>query len=137
MKHFKLTNETKVNAFGVTLFRIELTIDCKWGDAGDKGGWVEKENNLSGNAWVSGNAEVYGNADINSNNDYCGFQNFGSSNRFTTFFKTKNKEVIVRCGCFDGNLLDFETQVKKTHGDNKFAQEYLAMVALVKIKFGL
>lgn len=44
-RHFKLTNETKVNAFGVTLFRIECTVDCKWAKSGDKGGWVEKENN--------------------------------------------------------------------------------------------
>lgn len=49
-KHFKLTNETKVNALGVTLFRIECTIDCKWAKVGDKGGWVEKENNLDGDA---------------------------------------------------------------------------------------
>jgi hypothetical protein len=37
MKYFKVTTESKVNAFGVTLFRLELTIDCKWGKAGDKG----------------------------------------------------------------------------------------------------
>ena len=29
MKYFKLTSESKVNAFGVTLFRIELTVDCE------------------------------------------------------------------------------------------------------------
>lgn len=31
MKYFKLTSETKVNALGITLFRLELTVDCKWG----------------------------------------------------------------------------------------------------------
>lgn len=36
-KHFKLTTESIVNAFGVKLFRVELTIDCKWGKAGEKG----------------------------------------------------------------------------------------------------
>ena len=64
MKHFKLTEETKVNLFGVTLFKIELTIDCKWGNVGEKGGWVEKESNVSGDAWVSGDAEVSGNAKV-------------------------------------------------------------------------
>ena len=34
MKHFKLTTETKVGLFGVTLFRVELTMDCKWGKIG-------------------------------------------------------------------------------------------------------
>ena len=46
MKHFKLTETSKVNIFGITLFQIELTIDCKWGKKGDKGGWVEKEANI-------------------------------------------------------------------------------------------
>ena len=54
--YFRLTSEKMVNAFGVTLFRIELTIDCKWGKAGDKGGWIESEKTPSGNARVSGNA---------------------------------------------------------------------------------
>ena len=62
MKHFKLTNETIVNFLGVMLYRVELTIDCRWGKAGDKGGFVEKEKNISGDAWVSGDAQVYGNA---------------------------------------------------------------------------
>ena len=64
MKHFKLTSEKIVNAFGVELFRIELTIDCKWGKIGDKGGFIEKESNVYGDAWVSGNAQVYGNARV-------------------------------------------------------------------------
>ena len=46
MRHFKLTTNTKVNFLGVTLYQIELIIDCKWGKVGDKGGWVEKEENI-------------------------------------------------------------------------------------------
>ena len=69
-KYFKLTSESIVTAFGVKLFRLELTIDCKWGKKGDKGGWIESEflNNgdarVSGDAWVSGDARVYGNAQV-------------------------------------------------------------------------
>jgi len=66
-KYFKLTNETKVNIFGVTLFRLELTIDCKWGQKGDKGGWIESEFLPNGNARVSGNAWVYGDAQVSGN----------------------------------------------------------------------
>jgi len=68
MKYFKLSTNSKVNALGITLFQLELTIDCKWGKAGDLGGWVESENTksgdarVSGDAWVSGDAQVYGNA---------------------------------------------------------------------------
>jgi len=41
MKYWKLTSETKVNIFGITLFRIELIVDCKHGKKGEKGGWIE------------------------------------------------------------------------------------------------
>lgn len=60
--YFKLTAEKKVNLWGATLFRIELTIDCKWGKKGDKGGWVESEFLSNGGARVSGGAWVSGDA---------------------------------------------------------------------------
>ncbi len=58
-------------------------------------------------------------------------------NRDTTFFKTKDGEIFVVCGCFRGTLEEFVRRVKETHKDNKFAKEYFAMIELVKIKFGL
>ena len=65
MKKFKLTKETK-EAYGTKLFRIEALKDFSNAKKGDKGGFVEKEENLSqeGNAWVSGNAMVYSNARV-------------------------------------------------------------------------
>jgi hypothetical protein len=73
-KKYKLTNETKT-AFGRTLFRIEALMSLGSVSKGDKGGWIEKEENLSqsenawvyGNAWVSGNATVSGNARVSGN----------------------------------------------------------------------
>ncbi|WP_346843635.1 hypothetical protein, partial [uncultured Rothia sp.] len=61
--HYKLTEETKINAYGVKLHRIEATKDLPRFvvSAGDKGGWVEDTKNL-GDAWVYGNAEVSGDA---------------------------------------------------------------------------
>lgn len=60
MKKYKLTNETIVH-FGFTLYRIEALMDFSDVKAGDKGGFVQSENNLSQlcNAWVYGNAKVY------------------------------------------------------------------------------
>ena len=60
---YKLTDET-IDVNGRILRRIECVesfIDVK---AGDKGGFIESEKNLSqdGNAWVSGDAKVYGSA---------------------------------------------------------------------------
>lgn len=51
MKKYKLTNETIVH-FGFTLYRIEALMDFSDVKAGDKGGFVQSENNLSqlGNA---------------------------------------------------------------------------------------
>ena len=71
-KKFKLTEETIKNAWGVTLYRIIALRDFGEVKKGDKGGFIEKEGNLShngnawvyGNAWVCGNAKVYGNAKV-------------------------------------------------------------------------
>lgn len=65
MKKYKLTNETIVH-FGITLYRIEALMDFSDVKTGDKGGFVQSENNLShkGDCWVYGNAKVYGNANV-------------------------------------------------------------------------
>jgi len=64
-RHFKLTSETTVSILGTTLFRVELTIDCAFGKKGDKGGFVEKEENLQGNkAWLYNNAQIEGGGEI-------------------------------------------------------------------------
>jgi len=61
-KHFKLTEETKVNKAGVKLHRIMATRDSRHAKAGQLGGFVERESNLIGEAWVDGYAEVWGEA---------------------------------------------------------------------------
>ena len=68
---YELTDETRVLADGTVLHRIRAVRDFTLsnGDevlAGDLGGWVEKEANLSqtGKAWVYGDAYVYGDARI-------------------------------------------------------------------------
>ena len=62
-KKYKLTDET-INLNGATLYRIEALKDFGEIKKGDKGGFIESENNLSheGNAWVSDDACVYGSA---------------------------------------------------------------------------
>ena len=61
-RYFKLTEETKVNKAGVTLHRIVATRDSRHAKAGQLGGFIEKEENLGGEAWVDGYAEVWGEA---------------------------------------------------------------------------
>ena len=61
-KNWKIRKDLSIEFCGHTLFRIECTQDFKEIKAGTLGGFIEKEENLDGNAWVSGNAKVYGNA---------------------------------------------------------------------------
>lgn len=145
---YKLTDETKEWAWRI-LHRIEALKDFGNVKAGDKGGWIEKEDNISqdgdcwvyddarvyGNACVRGNARVYGNADIKSKDDIIWLTGLGSENRTTTIFRTKEGGVRVACGCFSGDLAEFESRVKETHGDSKYAREYLALISLAKIHF--
>ena len=68
MKKYELTDETK-EFDGKTLYRIRALIDFGNIEAGDLGGWIEKEENLSheGNCWVYDNAYVYDNARVYDN----------------------------------------------------------------------
>ena len=93
------------------------------------------------NARVLGNAQVYDttwihcDAQISSNADYICFKGFGSENRNTIMFKTKNGDVYVSCGCFTGSLRAFMDKVKETHGNTKYAKEYLACIEVARIHF--
>lgn len=88
-----------------------------------------------GEAWVYGNAWVSDNARVSGDADYLCFKGLGSENRNTTFFKCKDGHIHVSCGCFSGNLEEFAAKVKDTHGDCKFAKEYLGAIELAKIHF--
>ena len=190
MKKFELTTES-ITFLGRTLFRIKALISFGNVKAGELGGYIEKEGNLSheGNAWVCdnarvcgdarvygdarvcgdarvygnarvcgnaevygnarlygdawvcgnarvcGNAEVYGDAWVYGNADIATISGFGSEYRTTTFFRTKNDEIAVKCGCFYGTLAEFREKVKETHGDNRYAKEYLMIADLMEMHF--
>ena len=207
-KKYELTDET-MEWEGHTLHRIKALRDFNNVKAGDLGGWVESEDNLSqyekcwlydnaivygnaivcdnaivyGNAIVCGNARIYGdaivygnamvysnaivynnarvynnaivcgnarvcnnarvcdnaivcnNARIYNTKDYCIITGFGSSLSTTTFFRCKDDEIRVNCGCFNGTLDEFRDKVKETHKDNKYAKEYLLAIDMVKVHF--
>ena len=142
MKKFELTSETKINIFGKKLFRIKALISFADVEAGETGGWVEKEGNVnqSGNAWVygdakvSGNAWVSGDAKVSGDADYTTIHGFGTQFRTTTFFRCKDKKVRVACGCFFGTIPEFREQVKNTR-KGKIAEEYLMIADLMEKHF--
>ena len=88
------------------------------------------------NAEVFGKARVCDNAEVFGKADYITIKGLGSKYRNTTIFRTK-ENIAVKCGCFYGTLAEFVDKVKETHGNSKFAKEYLALIDLVKIHFEL
>lgn len=61
----------------------------------------------------------------------------GSRNDNTNFYYDGVDNLQVVCGCFRGNLDDFEKAVKETHGNNDYAMEYLKEIEKVKVLFNL
>ena len=122
MKKYEFTGETK-NFLGRELRRIKAMASFSDVAAGEIGGWIENESNLSqtGDAWVYGDAQVFWASKI------------GSRLGTTTFFKSK-LGVEVCCGCFSGTLEQFEEKVNETHGNNKYGEEYRLAIELAKLK---
>ena len=140
-KKYEFTGETKV-VFGINFKQIRAIINFGCVVAGEIGGWIECEENLSqsGDAWVSGdarvsgNAWVSGNAEVKKDDDYMVIGGAGRYNRFTTFFKCRDKTIKVVCGCFFGTIIEFRAKVKETHNGNKHEKVYLAMADMVELQ---
>lgn len=141
MKKYEFTGEVK-NIGGVTLHRIRALIDIPEHDvkAGDLGGWIEAESNLSqkGAAWVTdsacvtGKARVSGNARIMKLSDCITIGAIGSRNDTTTFYRGADGKIYVSCGCFNGSIDDFASKVKAVHAGTKHEKTYLLAIELAK-----
>ena len=85
-KKYQLTDETR-NYYGKTLYRIQAIKDFGDVKAGDKGGWVESERNLSqqGNCWIYDDSIAFGhphvreNAKIMNSSKVCDFACIGGN----------------------------------------------------------
>ena len=146
-KKYEFTGKIKT-IFGIEFKQIRAIISFGCVVAGEIGGWIECEENLSqsGDAWVSGNARVYGNAEVygnarvsgnaevENNNDYMVVGGAGRYDRLTTFFKCRDKTIKVICGCFFGTIIEFRAKVKETHKGNKHEKVYLAMADMVELQ---
>ena len=155
-RKYELTDEiVKINS--VILHRIKALTDFGEVNAGDLGGWVESERNLShdGNAWVYDNARVYGNAwvygnarvggnawvdgnaRVGSNGHLLQVGPIGSRDGYTTFYRVKGNAIAVAYGCFCGSIDDFEARVREVHGDSKYGKEYQLAIELAKCHIDL
>ena len=141
MKKYELTDET-LQIGTITLHRIKAMVAFAGVDAGETGGWVEKEENLAqdGDAWVSGNARVYGGAWVSGDAWVYGDAHhleigpIGSRNDTITFTREKNGSIFAQVGCFFGTLAEFREKVGKTHGENVHAQAYLLAAKLAELR---
>ena len=169
MNKYELLQDDKIEVSGHILYRIKALKDFFGAKAGDLGGYIEGESNLSheGTCWVYDNACVYGNARVCGNACVCGdarvcdnacvygnarvcdnakinkisdvlcISPIGSRNDTTTFFKTKDGNICVKCGCFSGTIDRFLEAVSETHKDNKHAKAYRLACELAKIQIEL
>lgn len=132
MKKFELTAESKINWFGRTLYRIKACVDFTTASgyevkAGELGGYVEKESNLShngkawvwdnaevcGNAKVYGNAQVYGNAKVYGEAEVCGnAEVYGDALVWgdASIFSTKHIFCVTPIGQYANSLTVFRTK---------------------------
>ena len=90
---------------------------------------------VSGDAWVYDNAWVAGDARVSDNADYTTVHGFGRYFRTTTFFRCNNGVVRCQCGCFYGSIEEFRSKVRETHGNSKYAKEYLMIADLMELHF--
>lgn len=143
---YRLTDET-IKHNGATLYRIEALRDFGDVTAGDKGGFVQSEINLSqegdcwiydeaavygtamvcGKAMVCGEAEVCGESIIKSIQDYIVFKNWWSSGRYFTWTKSNN---MWKVGCFYGTG---EELIHKAYADSEESgREYERVLRYIK-----
>ena len=153
-KKYEMLKDDTIEVGIRILHRIKALKDFNDVRKGDLGGYIEKEENLSheGNcwiydnanvfddAWVFGDAQVYGDACVSNNahitniNDYIVIGPIGSRDDYTTFYLTKDKEIMVSCGCFNDTIDEFIKAVNETHRDNdKYKNDYNTVSECVKM----
>ena len=102
---YKLTDET-IKHNGITLYRIQALKDFGDVKAGDLGGWVQSEKNLSqdGDCWIDHEAKVFDTAGINGDAlVYGNAQVFGDARVFNYVRVFENARVFGNAWVF-GNV---------------------------------
>ena len=135
-KKYEFTGDTQ-KACGCTLRQIRALRSFGSVTAGDLGGWIEKEENLSheGACWVGDSAQVRGLARVRHPEDLCVFQGFGREYRSTTAHIDAVIGIRINCGCFSGSLDEFRKQVIETHGaESRDGLLYLGMANMIEVR---
>lgn len=149
---YKLVEKKFFSDIEKELWQIECVEAFANINVGERGGFIEKESNLSqvgnawvysgarvfGNAWVSGdarvfdNAWVYDNAKVSGNAQILVLGKLGQNGRFVTATLDKSKKIQISCGWFLGGIAAFEKAVKSKYGDGD--SDYMLIIPLLKKK---
>ncbi|WP_375616697.1 hypothetical protein [Bartonella sp. AP58NXGY] len=113
-KKFALTNETRVISNQI-LYRIKALKDFSDVKAGDLGGFVEKEDNLShdGNCWVYDDACIYNNAYVSDNATV-----FNYARVFDNAVVSDNVYVCYSVKIFGNAIVDGNQKIYDDIGNN-------------------
>jgi hypothetical protein len=142
--------EIKVN---YSIFQKSIRIEK--GDISSEGhiyskGDISSEGDISSKGDIYSEGHIYSKGDISSEGDISSkgyillnikpqlqIGPIGSRKDYIIFYFTKEKLIMVKCGCFWDNIDQFENQVKITHKDNQYAQEYLLAIEYAKKSYEL
>ena len=122
---YEMTDIRRPDAPSLHRIRALRDIPSAGVKAGDLGGWIEKESNLSqpGEAWVSGNAvvfgnarvfgaaQVYGDALVSGSADVLHAVVMGSEPFRATLHRTKDGHAL-RIGCRSGTVPEFRAMIE-------------------------
>ena len=148
MEKYEFTGE-ELKVGGRVLRRIRAVRAFGGVQAGEVGGWIEKEGNLShegmcwvyDSAWVYGSARVYdsawvsGEARVQTCDAWCSFGSFGSRSGSTTAHLDTEIGIRINCGCFSGSLEQFRDKVIETHGEtSRNGILYLGMANMIEYR---
>ena len=161
-KKYRLLENDTITVGNRTLYRIEALRDFADVEKGDKGGYVESEDNLShdgncwvygnarvcgdawvygdarvyGNAWVYGDAWVYGNAHVSGNAKVSGNADYYVGKNVWSsgrYFTYTRSNRMWKVGCFYGTG---EELIEKAYKDSKVSgREYERVVRYVEAMY--
>lgn len=117
-KKYELTDETKIITVydpsnEIILYRIRALKNFRNVRAGDLGGWIEKEENLSqeGNCWVYDNASVFENAYVCDDVIVCHNSSVYGNARVCENASIYNNSSVRENACVFGNSLVCDNSV--------------------------
>lgn len=113
-RKYELLKDNYINYEGKILYRIRALRDFSNVKAGDVGGYVQSEDNLShkGDCWVYYNAKVFNNAKIHDNaRIYGNAQIYGDAEVFGSARIHGNAKIYDEAGIFDNATVFENTRV--------------------------